>query len=102
MRPAPRRLAVRASAVQKQGTEARTSRSLRNMAGAALLVAGLALFADVPAHAGDLQQQQAAQSAEKQAAKDAANIKRAEEGPQNNDDVTQGVANSNINSKTFK
>lgn len=27
------------------------------MAGAALLVAGLALFADVPAHAGDLQQQ---------------------------------------------
>ena len=45
---------------------------------------------------------QAAQSAEKQAAKDAANIKRAEEGPQNNDDVTQGVANSNINSKTFK
>lgn len=29
-------------------------------------------------------------------------MKKAEEGPQSNDDITQGVANSNINSKTFK
>jgi len=43
-----------------------------------------------------------AQTQQKQADKDAANVKRAEEGPQSNDDVTQGVANSNINSKTFK
>ena len=45
---------------------------------------------------------QAAQSAQAQSAKDNEKIKKAEEGPQSNDDITQGVANSNINSKTFK
>lgn len=43
---------------------------------------------------------QAAQSQAKQAAKDSANKERAEKGGP--EDVTQGVANSNINSKTFK
>ena len=45
---------------------------------------------------------QTAQSAQAQSAKDSEKLKKAEEGPQSNDDVTQGVANSNINSKTFK
>ena len=43
---------------------------------------------------------QARASESKQAEKDATKRRLAEEGPQGNEDITQGIANSNINRQT--
>jgi len=97
---ASRGLALRVAAINKTSDTSDNVMKMRSVAGAALAVVGLTLFANVPAHAGDLQQQQSQQVQAKQADKDKALKERAETGK--GPDITQGVANDNINKDTFK